>query len=474
MVVIGGGLAGIASALVLAERGARVTLIERADELGGKLTSERQSAGDGERYVVQRTIFDVPRSYYNLRVLLSRIDPELSMLRALPDVPVLGPNSRIESFRALPRTQPLSALALLRGDRFLSTADLRRLEGELLRTILGFDPLRDAVKHDASAASDFLSRAGFPPYAREVTQRFFARAGRLELASTSVTEFLSWLYVHFLGNPEGLDTDVVDEPAGDAIFAPLQRLLESVGVEIVFGEAIETIERSRGDRVLLQPSRGAVRECDAVVLGGDVGTLRHLVRSSPTLRLDAAFTRSVDELAWGAENVSFRLYFDRPVKDVRPHLAFVVGHPPIDTITLVHKIEGEARRHALRTGGSVVHLQAYAPRVGISDSALRDHLLSELRSLYPELVEARVVYDFYVRGSDTAGFPPGSYPTRPRVNSPYGNVVLAGEYVRLPFPAARTERAVSAGLLAANQLLDRWDVRGEPIYTVPPRGIFRL
>jgi isorenieratene synthase len=32
------------------------------------------------------------------------------------------------------------------------------------------------------------------------------------------------------------------------------------------------------------------------------------------------------------------------------------------------------------------------------------------------------------------------------------------------------ERAAASGLLAANLLLDRWDVRGETVYTIPPRG----
>jgi isorenieratene synthase len=32
------------------------------------------------------------------------------------------------------------------------------------------------------------------------------------------------------------------------------------------------------------------------------------------------------------------------------------------------------------------------------------------------------------------------------------------------------ERAASSGIMAANALLDRWDVRGEVLYTIPPRG----
>ena len=49
-------------------------------------------------------------------------------------------------------------------------------------------------------------------------------------------------------------------------------------------------------------------------------------------------------------------------------------------------------------------------------------------------------------------------------------VALAGDFVRLPFPTALMERATASGFLAANHLLTRWDVRPEPIWSVPLVG----
>ncbi|MCZ7684987.1 MAG: hypothetical protein M5U28_41930 [Sandaracinaceae bacterium] len=42
--------------------------------------------------------------------------------------------------------------------------------------------------------------------------------------------------------------------------------------------------------------------------------------------------------------------------------------------------------------------------------------------------------------------------------------------MKMPFPTALMERATASGMLAANHLLDRWDVHGEPLYSIPPRG----
>ncbi len=60
------------------------------------------------------------------------------------------------------------------------------------------------------------------------------------------------------------------------------------------------------------------------------------------------------------------------------------------------------------------------------------------------------------------------------VSTPFGTLALAGDFVRLSFPTALMERAVASGFLAANALLDRWDVRGETIATITSRGVMGL
>ena len=47
-VVVGGGIAGVSAALVLAERGVRVTLLEAAEQLGGRLGAWPLTLPDGD------------------------------------------------------------------------------------------------------------------------------------------------------------------------------------------------------------------------------------------------------------------------------------------------------------------------------------------------------------------------------------------------------------------------------------------
>ena len=48
-----------------------------------------------------------------------------------------------------------------------------------------------------------------------------------------------------------------------------------------------------------------------------------------------------------------------------------------------------------------------------------------------------------------------------------------GDGLRVDWPIALMERAATTGVLAANQLLAGWGVRGEDIWTVPLDGLLR-
>lgn len=65
--VVGGGVAGLAAATALAERGARVTLYEREQALGGRLAGWPVTLADGSTATMSRGFHAFFRQYYNLR-----------------------------------------------------------------------------------------------------------------------------------------------------------------------------------------------------------------------------------------------------------------------------------------------------------------------------------------------------------------------------------------------------------------------
>jgi hypothetical protein len=71
-------------------------------------------------------------------------------------------------------------------------------------------------------------------------------------------------------------------------------------------------------------------------------------------------------------------------------------------------------------------------------------------------LRARVLHERWLSRHGCPSFEVGSHAGRPGVEELSPGVLLAGDFVRLPFPAALMERAASAGVLAANTLLARW------------------
>lgn len=80
VVVIGAGTAGLACAAELAQRGARVTVIEKSDRIGGTLhVSAGQMSGAGTKLQAARGIVDTPELHYQdaMRISKGTADPAL-------------------------------------------------------------------------------------------------------------------------------------------------------------------------------------------------------------------------------------------------------------------------------------------------------------------------------------------------------------------------------------------------------------
>jgi len=103
-VVVGGGIAGLATATGLAERGVAVTLVEAAPTLGGRVRAWPVAA-DGTSTTMSRGFHAFFRQYYNLRSLLRRSDPTMARLRPVADYPLVLAGGHTDSFAGLP-TRP--------------------------------------------------------------------------------------------------------------------------------------------------------------------------------------------------------------------------------------------------------------------------------------------------------------------------------------------------------------------------------
>lgn len=481
VVVVGGGLAGCAAACVLAERGARVTLVEKEAFLGGRVGAWTDSYDDGSgSFEMERGFHAFFRQYYNLRNLLRRIDPPLAHLTPLHDYPLHGPDGRVESFTGLPHTTPANLIALIKRTPTLGLRDLMRIDKRQATQMLTYDADKTYPAYDHKTAAEFLDSLNFPPAARQMLFEVFAHSFFNPEEEMSAAEMIRMFHFYFTGNPEGLVFDVLDKPFSTGLWDPMRRYLESHGVAIRMQTAVRSVERvAAGYRVMIDGARGpepladaadAADAVDAVILAVTVPALQAIVDASPQLD-DPPWRAQVAGLELTLPFVVWRLWLHEPPRPGRQPFIGTAGLGLLDNISLFQLIEDESAEWARRTGGSVVELHAYAVPEHLSEAEIRADLWHRLVDLYPEYSGAKVLQERYLYRRDCPGFAPGKYESRPGVETPWPTLCLAGDFVKLPTPAALMEGATTSGFLAANQLLGQWETEGEVVWSVPQRGI---
>ncbi|MFR9674464.1 FAD-dependent oxidoreductase [Streptomyces sp. TR06-5] len=465
--VVGGGIAGIAAATALAERGARVTLWEREPELGGRLTGRPEQLRDGSTVTMSRGFHAFFRQYYNLRGLLRRVDGSLGMLRPLPEYPLRHRDGPCDGFRRLPRTPPWNALAFAATSETFRSRDLPRLRPGAALPLLDVRVPGIYRALDGTSAQQYLDAVGFPPAARHLAFEVFSRSFFADPDELSAAELALMFHLYFLGSSEGLLFDVPDEPYPQALWRPLARYLAGHGAHVETSAPVAALCRD-GERLTVHTG-GPRNACpvDAVVLALDTDGLRGLVERSPEVG-DAAWRAAVGRLRTAPPFLVSRLWLDRPVAAERPGFLGTAGYGPLDNVSVLERWEGEAARWAARSGGSVVELHAYAVRENHRE--VERQLRAQLHAVYPETRAATVVDARHEWRADCPLFPVGGFADRPGVRTSDPRIVLAGDLVRCDLPVALMERAATTGFLAANALLEQWGVRGQRLWTVPRRG----
>jgi isorenieratene synthase len=468
-VVAGGGLAGLAAACVLAERGVRVTVIEKESYLGGRAGAWTEQLESGESFEMERGFHAFFRQYYNLRKLLQRIDPELSMLSPLEDYPILGPGGRTETFSGLPLKAPWNVIALTKRTPTMGLRDLIKVNGLAALEMLRYDDARCYERFDDMTAREYLDSLRFPPDAKRMLFDVFSHSFFNPEEEMSAGELLMMFHFYFVGNPEGLIFDVVKQPFSRSVFEPLARYLEERGATIKRSCPVESVERLDDGYRIHTGSESL--EADFVTLALTVPALQKLLAQSPSLD-DPSWRKRTDSLGLTLPFAVWRLWMDGPLEQGRAPFAGTTGVGLLDNISLYHLFEDESRDWAARTGGSVVELHAYGVPLEVTEEELRKDLLAGLHEFYPETRELQTLEERWLMRRDCPAFHRGSDAPRPGVRTPYEGLTLAGDFCKLPMPSALMERAATSGMLAANIMLARHDVKPEPLYSIKRRGMF--
>ncbi len=469
VLVAGGGIAGLAAAAGLAERGVPVTVVEAQLQLGGRVRAwpvEHADAGSPP-VTMSRGFHAFFRQYYNLRALLRRADPGLERLVPLEDYPLVSAGGHRDSFATIPRTPPLSIATFVAQSPSFRAVDLARVDIPAALELLDVDFPSTFSRYDGESASAFLDRLRFPADARHLALEVFARSFFAHPSEFAAGELVAMFHSYFTGSAEGLLFDVPRDDYDTSLWAPLGRYLAGLGVEVLTGETVEHLAGA-DDAVGVTLGSGEQRRVAGVVVATDPQTTRRLVSGSPLF--DAEYADRVGAGRNAPPFAVWRIWLDRRADAGRSPFLGTSGFGPLDNVSLLERFEDGARRWSDERGGSVVELHAYALQDPWDEASVKAELLHQLHVLYPETRDAGLVAQEWLVSQDCPLASTAPWQLRPEVATPDARVVLAGDGVRCDYPVALMERAATTGWLAANTLLAREGVAGHDLWTVPMRS----
>lgn len=420
VIVIGGGLAGLATAAALGGAGHRVRLLEARRFLGGRATSYEIPAGaqtagsptiDNCQHVLLRCCLNLRDFYRRLGV-----EDDIHFHRQFF---FLEPGGRKSVLKAgwLPRPAHFAGSFLRLG--FLTLGE----KLAVMRGIRAIGRQRHRDDLDRITMLDWLHEERQPPRA---IQRFWA-----QVLVSAINEDLDRMAASYgflvfrLGFLARRDSYEMGIPA-----VPLTHLYRADAWARVGN--VEILSPAPVQQVLIEAGR--VR---GVVTGPGTLAADYYVSALPFERIGAVIPGlGLDVSEFSHSPITgIHLWFDRPITDLA-HAALLDR-----TIQWMFN-KGEGRHIQLVVSAS----RGLVPmaRAGVIELALR-----ELAEYFPKVRQAKLENAHVVKElRATFSARPGLEPHRPPAQTSIGNLFLAGDWTRCGWPATM-EGAVRSGYLAA-------------------------
>ena len=429
IVVVGGGLAGLAAAVEAADRGVQVTLLERRPRLGGATWSfeHRGISFDNGQHVFMRCC----EAY---RAFLERIGSagDVALQRRL-DVPVLRPGGAIGAIRRTAGPAPLHLAASLLTYPHLS----RRRRLAVIRAAVALrrlDPDDGAL--DRSTFGDWLTARG------QDTETVAAFWNLIVLPTLNVPAAEASLKLAamvfrtaLLNRPDAGDIGWSRVPLSVLHGDAARRTLESGGSVVRTGAAVRSVREGPGGRPVVDTDGESI-EADAVVVAVPHEAIGAILAPGTVPSQEGLGDLGVSPI------VNVHLVYDRPVMElpmaagVGCDVEFVFDHTEAAGL--------DDGRQCL-----TVSLSAAKSYIGRRSADLIEHFEAEMARLLPAAATARVTDSIVTRerAATFAGVP-GTQRLRAGPRTALAGVFLAGAWCDTGWPATM-EGAVRSGVEAA-------------------------
>lgn len=450
VIVVGGGLGGLAAAVGLASQGVPVTILESRPILGGRASS-LVDPGSGQQIDNCQHVGMGCCTNLQRFCELTGIDDSFQRERTLY---FYGPDGRECVFRPwqwLPA--PLHLGPALLSLKYLTLTERMAIG----RAMLSIARLKSGSAERSQTMDVWLSSAGQSKRVQELFWHPVLVSALSETLDRISVERARQVFVEgFMTHRDAYAVDLPTQPLAELYDKRVRRWLEDHGGQVVSGTRVKRITRDESKRWTVTDASGQTHTAAAVILA--VPWKHAATLFDEGAAQSAAELQSAQQLE-SAPISSVHLWFDRACVP-RPH-AVIVGQELSQWLFA----RGTLPASALNGQGQSLSPDAtiHAYQVVISASRIVKErgrqetvaaVVQELTSLWPQVGEARLLHWQLITEAAAVFSPlPSSEALRPSQRTSQPGLYLAGDWTQTGWPATM-EGAVRSGFLAAEKVLE--------------------
>jgi squalene-associated FAD-dependent desaturase len=468
VIVIGGGLAGLAAGVALAESGCRVRLFEQRPFLGGRATS--YVLPDGEH--VDNCQHVTLGCCTNLDDFYRRVG-SANKVKFFDRLVFLDPQGRRGEMQAGILPAPFHMTGSFAAFAPLSLADKLSIARAMLSILVSRGKTADLAQPGGISMLEWLRRRG---QTKGAIERFWrvvlVSALDEELDRTDARYGVDVFWKAFLSNRGGYRMGVPVVPLAD-LYAGCKAAIERKGGEVVLRSPVRSVRLASGAITAVEFDGGRAESADAYVFAVPHTTFAELFAPHAS---DLGSTLANLQKIGVSPITGVHFWFDRPVMD---ELFLTL----IDTNTqwifnktaLYGPTNGNSPAAAFPTQYLQLVISASYNLLQKPRQEIIDLCLAEVRQALPRARDAQLVKATVIKEAAATFSPhPGVDSLRPKQETQIAGLYLAGDWTATGWPATM-EGAVRSGYLAAEAVLRKAGESRQFLQPeLPPDGLVRF